>query len=185
MIVTMMNYVMNVGNVKKIIKDIDKLEADDYKTRIKYFEKLFKKFGKGSYIEPPFHCDYGYNVSIGNRSMFNVFNVILDCGPVTIGNDCLFSPGCQIITVTHSLDYKERKNGIEYTKPVKIGNDCFFGAGCIVLPGVTIGDRVVIAAGSVVSTDIESDCVVGGNPAKVLRKLTDYQKDKKKEELKK
>jgi len=149
------------------------LKQMNMKKRVEYCKKLFKNFGEQSYIEPPFHCDYGYNINIGKRCIFNFNNIILDCGKVTIGDDCLFSPNCNIITVTQPVNYKARKNGMEYTKPIKIGNDCFFGAGSMILPGVTIGDRVITGAGSVIINDVPSDCIVSGNPAKIIKKINE------------
>ncbi|OUM60562.1 hypothetical protein PIROE2DRAFT_13643 [Piromyces sp. E2] len=149
---------------RRILKKINDSDPEEEEKREEFFKKLFKKFGKQSYIEPPFRCDYGSNISIGDRCSINFNLTILDCTYVTIGNNCLFGPDCKIIAVTHPL--VEREFEKELTLPVKIGNDCFIGAGTIILPGVTIGDKVVIGAGSVISTNIESNSIVSGNPAK-------------------
>ncbi|ORX50051.1 trimeric LpxA-like protein [Piromyces finnis] len=143
---------------RKLLKKINDSEPEEFDKRLDCFKKLFKKFGDQSYIEPPFRCDYGSNISI-------------DCTYVTIGDNCLIGPDCKIIAVTHPL--VEREFEKELTLPVKIGDDCFIGASSIILPGVTIEDKVVIGAGSVVSTNIESNSIVSGNPAKVVGKF-DY-----------
>ncbi|ORX63996.1 transferase hexapeptide repeat-containing protein, partial [Anaeromyces robustus] len=145
---------------RKVLKKFNDAEPEEVEKRAEYCRNLFKKFGKDAYIEPPFRCDYGSNISMGDRSYMNFDTIVLDVCEVTIGEDCLFGPGCRIITATHPLDYRVRKNfGKEYGKPIKIGNDCFFGANCTILPGVTIGDRVVVGAGSVVTKNVESDSI--------------------------
>jgi len=157
---------------RKVIKKFNDAEPEEIEKRTEICKNLFKHFGEDAYIEPPFHCDYGYNISMGNRSYMNFDTIVLDVCEVKIGEDTLFGPGCRIITATHPLDYKSRKfGGRELGKPVTIGNDCFIGANVTILPGITIGDRVVIGAGSVVTKNVESDTVVCGNPAKVLKKL--------------
>jgi len=125
----------------------------------------------GVYIEPPFYCDYGYNIEMGKNVFLNFNCVILDVMKVTIGNDVLIGPGVQISTATHPLDWKPRKNMLEYAKPITIGSNVWLGGGAIICPGVTIGDRSVIGAGSIVTKDIPSDVLAVGNPCKVLREL--------------
>lgn len=122
-------------------------------------------------VQPPFYCDYGYNITCGENCFFNFDCVILDVAPVKIGKNCMFAPKVQIYTATHPIDHKERGALLEYGKTVTIGDDVWIGGGSIVLPGVTIGDRVVVAAGSVVTKDVPPDCIVGGNPAKIIRQL--------------
>lgn len=156
---------------RKVLKVYNDSDPEEFEKRDQLFKKLFKNFGKDAYIEPPFRCDYGSNISMGDRSYMNFDAIVLDVCEVTIGEDCLFGPGCRIITASHPLDYRARKNfGKEFGKPIKIGNDCFIGANVTILPGITIGDRVVIGAGSVVTKNIESDSIAVGNPAKVIRK---------------
>jgi maltose O-acetyltransferase len=122
------------------------------------------------YIEPPFHCDYGYNIVCGENVYFNVNCVVLDVMKVTIGSRVLFAPGVQIYTATHPLNYETRRT-VENAKPVTIGDDCWIGGGAIICPGVTIGNRCVIGAGSVVTKHIPDDTLAVGNPAKVVRKV--------------
>lgn len=124
-----------------------------------------------AWIEPPFHCDYGTHLRLGANVYFNFNCVVLDVMPVTIGANTLIGPAVQIYTATHPLDAAERRRGLEFAKPVTIGADGWIGGGAIICPGVTIGDRVVIGAGSVVTRDVPADTVVAGNPARVLRQL--------------
>jgi maltose O-acetyltransferase len=134
-------------------------------------EDLFASFAAEVVIEPPFHCDYGFNVSVGERFYANVGCVFLDCAPVHIGDRVLFGPAVHLYTATHPLDADTRRRGLEYARPISIGDDVWIGGGAIVLPGVTIGDRAVVGAGSVVSSDVSADTCVAGNPARPIRQL--------------
>jgi len=124
-----------------------------------------------AFLQAPFYCDYGYNITLGAKFYCNFNCVILDVAPVTIGDHVLLGPAVQIYTATHPLDAAERRSGIEGAKPIVIGNDVWIGGGAIVMPGVTIGDRAVIGAGSVVTKDVPADTIVAGNPARVIRKI--------------
>ncbi len=121
-------------------------------------------------IEPPFFCDYGSNIRLGKKVFFNFDCVILDCALVTVGDHSLFAPGVHIYTATHPMDAAQRRTGLESARPVTIGADVWVGGGAILLPGVTIGDAAVIGAGSVVTRDVPAGAVVGGNPARPLRR---------------
>ncbi len=120
-------------------------------------------------IEPPFHCDYGYNIYTGNNVYFNVNCVLLDVMPIRIGSNVLFGPGVQLYTATHPADAEKRQKGAEYAKPITIGDDCWIGGGAIICPGITIGDRCIIGAGAVVTRDIIADTTAAGNPAKPIK----------------
>ena len=126
---------------------------------------------KPFYIEPDFNCDYGYNIEIGQNFFANFNCTILDVCKVKIGNDVLFGPNVQIYTAMHPTDPKERLKKIEFAKPVTIGNNVWLAGGVIVCPGVTIGDNTTIGAGSVVTKDIEANCLAVGNPCKVVKKF--------------
>lgn len=123
-----------------------------------------------TWLEPPFHCDYGYNIECGENTFFNFNCTVLDICKVTIGSRCLFAPNVQIYTATHPVDAKLRADQLEFGKPVTIGDDCWIGGGAIILPGVTIGDRVIVGAGAVVTKDVPSDSIVVGNPALPIKK---------------
>jgi maltose O-acetyltransferase len=124
-----------------------------------------------AWIQPPFHCDYGYNIALGSKVYFNFNCVVLDVMRVAIGSHTLFGPAVQIYTASHPLDAAERRTGLELAKPISIGSDVWVGGGAIICPGVTIGDRTVIGAGSVVTRPIPADVFAAGNPCRVIRKL--------------
>lgn len=132
---------------------------------------LARLFGKETdvAIQPPFYCDYGTNISLGEKVFFNFNCVVLDVMPVIIGDNVLFGPSVQIYTATHPLDAVERRSGLESAKAITIGSDVWIGGGAIICPGVTIGDRSVIGAGSVVTRDIPADVIAAGNPCRVMR----------------
>jgi maltose O-acetyltransferase len=133
--------------------------------------QLFGAAGEGVLIEPPFFCDYGTNIRVGDRVFFNFNCVVLDVAEVVIGSDVMFGPAVQVYTATHPMDYQTRRAGLELAKPVTIGSDVWVGGGAIILPGVTIGARSVIGAGSVVTRDVPEGVFAAGNPCRVLRLL--------------
>ncbi|HEX8294891.1 MAG TPA: sugar O-acetyltransferase [Chthoniobacteraceae bacterium] len=135
---------------------------------------LHELFGEetDAWIQPPFFCDYGTNITLGKKVFFNFNCVILDVMPVRIGDHVLLGPGVQIYTATHPLDAAERRTGLELARPIEIGADVWIGGSAIVCPGVKIGARSVIGAGSVVTREIPDDVVAAGNPCRVLRSLT-------------
>jgi maltose O-acetyltransferase len=120
-------------------------------------------------VTPPFFCDYGYNIRLGENVYFNFNCVILDVARVTIGSNVSFGPAVQIYTPKHPMNAEERRRGLECASPVSIGNDVWVGGGTIVCPGVTIGDGSVIGAGSVVVRDIPAGVFAVGNPCRVVR----------------
>jgi maltose O-acetyltransferase len=124
------------------------------------------------HIEPPFFCDYGTNIALGEKVFMNFNCVILDVAPVRIGDFVLFGPAVQIYTALHPLDAAERRRGLESGKPIVIGDDVWIGGGAVVCPGVHIGARSVIGAGSVVTRDIPEDVFAAGNPCQVIRPLS-------------
>ena len=136
---------------------------------------LAELLGKATdaYIQPPFFCDYGTQISLGSKVFFNFSCVVLDVAPVVIGNNVLFGPAVQIYTATHPVRASERRKFLESAKPITIGSDVWVGGGAIICPGVTIGERSVIGAGSVVTRDIPADVIAAGNPARVIRSIKD------------
>lgn len=132
---------------------------------------LFAEVGTDSYIEPPFLCDYGYNISVGSRTFVNYRAIILDVAPVSIGDEVLIATGVQILTAEHPLDPVARRAGGELARPITIEDGVWLGGGAIVCPGVTVGESSVIGAGSVVTADIPSGVLAVGNPCRVVREL--------------
>jgi maltose O-acetyltransferase len=125
-----------------------------------------KSVGKGTSIRPPFHCDYGYNISLGDGVFLNFNCVILDVVDVTIGDKTQIGPGVQILTADHPRDAQARETGLEFGRPIHVGRNVWIGGGALLMPGVTIGDNAVIGAGSVVTRDVPAGVTVVGNPAK-------------------
>jgi len=125
-----------------------------------------------AYIEPNFRCDYGYNIFLGKDFYANFDCVFLDVCPIRIGDNCMIAPGVHIYTATHPLDATARNSGLEFGAPVSIGRNVWIGGRAVINPGVTIGDNVVIGAGSVVIRDVPSDVVIAGNPARIIKTLT-------------
>ena len=140
--------------------------------RVALLRKLVNKAGKNPWIEVPFYCDYGYNIQMGDDCFFNFNCVVVDVCSVTLGDSVLVGPAVQIYTGTHPLDAQTRGELWEYGKPISIGSDVWIGGGAIICPGVNLGDRVVVAAGAVVTKSFPSDVLIGGNPAKIIRYLT-------------
>jgi maltose O-acetyltransferase len=124
-----------------------------------------------AYLEPPFHCDYGYNLVLGRGVYANHNLVVLDCAEVAIGDDVYVGPNVVLTTAGHPVDPVERVSGLEYARPIRIGHRVWLGASVTVLPGVEIGDESTIGAGSVVTRSIPPRSVAVGNPCRVLRTL--------------
>lgn len=157
-------------NAKKACVQYNNLFLDDMEKGNEIIRNLFNSTGKEFLIMPNFHCDYGFNISIGEKFYANHNLVILDCNKVSFGDNVFIGPNCGFYAATHPIDKDVRKE-LEYSKPIKVGNDVWIGGGVTVLPGVTIGDNVVIGAGSVVTKDIPSNVVAYGNPCKVVKNI--------------
>jgi maltose O-acetyltransferase len=142
--------------------------------RRRILDELFATGGDSVWMQPPFYCDYGSNITLGQKVFFNFNCVVLDVCPVHIGSFTLLGPNVQIYTAMHPMDAQQRRAGVEYGKPVHIGSDVWIGGGAIVLPGVTIGDRAVIGAGAVVTRDVPPGVLAAGNPCRVMRKIEDH-----------
>ena len=144
-------------------------EADD-DARRRILVELFGAGGDEVWMQPPFFCDYGSNIFLGKRVFFNFNCVVLDVCAVRIGDFTLFGPAVQIYTATHPLDAELRRKQ-EFAKPITIGSDVWVGGAAVICPGVTIGSRAVIGAGSVVTRDIPERVFAAGNPCRVIRQL--------------
>lgn len=137
---------------------------------------MLGKVGESVVITPPFWCDYGYNIIVGDNFYSNHNLIITDGAKVTFGNNVFVAPNCCFTTAEHSIDPQLRKAGIEVAKPITIGNNVWIGAGAVILAGVEIGDNAVIGAGSVVKKSIPANVVAVGVPCKVLREITEEDK---------
>jgi maltose O-acetyltransferase len=146
-------------------------EADrDARRRI--LQELFGRGGESVWMQPPFFCDYGCNIHLGQRVFFNFNCVVLDVCRVLIGNYTLFGPAVQVYAATHPMNAGLRRRQ-ESGKPVEIGSDVWVGGGAVICPGVTIGSRSVIGAGSVVTRDVPEGVFAAGNPCRVIREITE------------
>ena len=145
--------------------------APDSKDRERLIRELIPQAGTPLWIEPPFYCDYGSNIALGDNFYCNFDCVVLDVAPVTIGRNVLFGPGVHVYAATHPLDARERRSGLELGTPIVIGDDVWVGGGAIVCPGVHIGARTVVGAGSVVTVDLPAGVLAAGNPCRVVRAL--------------
>lgn len=133
--------------------------------------ELFNKIGDNLYITPPFYCDYGCYIKLGNNVYMNYNCIILDCNFVEIGDNVLLAPNVQIYTAYHPIEPELRLTGKELAAPIKIGHNVWIGGGAIICPGVEIGDNTTIGAGSVVVNNIPERVVAAGNPCRVIRTL--------------
>jgi len=143
--------------------------------RPEILSELLGGLGESVWIEPPFFCDYGENIFVGDGFYANTGCVVLDCARVEIGDRVLFAPNVQMYAATHPVEAEIRASGLECARPITIGDDVWIGGGAIVLPGLAIGDRSVVGAGSVVSKDVPADVLVAGNPARVIRELAQVE----------
>jgi maltose O-acetyltransferase len=148
-------------------------EADNRK---RLLAELFEEIGENIYIEPPFRCDYGSNIAIGENFYANYECIILDVNKVKIGCNVKFGPRVCIYTAGHPIDAEVRRSLLEFGKSVAIGDNVWIGGNAVINPGVVIGNNVVIGSGSIVTKDIPDNVVAAGNPCRVLRAITDDDK---------
>jgi maltose O-acetyltransferase len=158
---------------RDLVKAFNDSRDDEVERRARILRELFGAAGEGLWIEPPFYCDYGTNITLGAKVFFNFNCVVLDPAPVRVGDNVLFGPAVQIYTATHPLSAAGRRAGRELARPVEVGSDVWVGGGAILCPGVRVGPGSVIGAGSVVTRDIPAGVFAAGNPCRVVRDLTD------------
>ena len=150
----------------------------DREAQAEILQTLLGKMGKEVIFTPPFWCDYGYNITVGDWFYANHNLVITDGAKVTFGDHVFIAPNCCFTTAEHPTDPAQRMAGLEIAKPITVGNNVWIGAGSTVLAGVTIGDNTVIGAGSVVTRDIPENVVAVGVPCRVVREITEADKDR-------
>lgn len=163
---------------KDACAEYNQLKPSDVEKRKALMKKLLGKTGNNFWIEQSFWCDYGYNIELGENFYSNHNLVILDAAKVTFGENCFIAPNCGFYTAGHPLDVEQRNQGLEIAWPITVGNNVWIGGNVVVMPGVTIGDNVVIGGGSVVTKDIPSGVVAVGNPCRVIREITEEDKEK-------
>lgn len=156
-----------------LMEAFNRSPASDLGERVRLLAELLGAFGDGSEIRPPFYCDYGYQTRVGARTFANYGLTCLDVAAVTIGDDVQIGPHVQLLTATHPIDPKARRDKWESAAPVTIEDNVWLGGGVIVCPGVTVGANTVVGAGSVVTRDLPPDVLAAGSPARVIRALAD------------
>lgn len=161
---------------KRKIYEYNTLHPDDKKRRNEVLRTILGQAKEKVCILPPFHCDYGSHIEVGENFMANYNCMILDVAKVVMGDNVLFGPNVSIITAGHPIHPTSRNSGYEYGREIHIGDNVWIGCGAIVNPGVNIGNNVVIGSGSVVTHDIPNDVVAAGNPCKILREITEEER---------
>ena len=150
---------------------LNKLSPGESNEKAELLKLIFNKMGKNVFIELPFRCDYGYNISIG-KNFFENFNcTFLDSAPIEIGNFVLLGPNVSLFTSGHPVDAEKRRKLFQFAKPIIIGDNVWIGGNTVINPGVQIGENTVIGSGSVVTKSIPANVVAGGNPCKIIKKL--------------
>ena len=162
---------------KKKIYAFNHLEPDRFEEKEKLLKEILGKTGEYVNIEAPFHCDYGYNIEVGENFFANYNFTVLDVGKVRIGANAQIAPNVSIYTAGHPVHPDSRNSGYEYGIDITIGDNVWIGGNVCILPGVTVGDNVVIGAGSVVTKDIPDNVIAAGNPCRIIRAITEEDRD--------
>lgn len=170
------DYEAEIKKAKEKCYRYNQLSPNDYEAQQEILKELLGNMGKNTVITPPFWCDYGYNITVGDYFYSNHNMIIQDGVKVTFGDNVFIAPNCCFTTAEHAIDPEMRKAGVEIAKPITVGNNVWIGAGSTVLAGVEIGDNAVIGAGSVVKKSIPSGVVAVGVPCKVIREITEEDK---------
>ncbi len=169
-------YEEEICKAKEICFRYNQLSPNDREAQRRILRELLGETGKEPIITPPFWCDYGYNIAVGDNFYSNHNMIIQDGAKVTFGNHVFIAPNCCFTTAEHAIDPEMRRAGVEIAKPITVGNNVWIGAGSTILAGVEIGDNTVIGAGSVVTKSIPSNVVAVGVPCRVLREITEEDK---------
>lgn len=176
------NYDKAIGDARSECADLcyefNMCKPSDIEKQNELLHRIIGEIKGDIVITAPFYCDYGMNVSVGNNFYTNHNCTILDGAKVTFGDNVFVAPNCVFSTAGHAIDAEQRAKGLEIALPISVGNNVWIGANVSVLPGVTIGDNTIIGAGSVVNKDIPSNVIAVGNPCKVIRNVTEKDKEK-------
>lgn len=158
-------------NAQNLTEELNNTPFSDISKRQALIKQLLGTTDEHIDIKSDFHCDYGCNIHVGDHFFANYGCVMLDVCDIRIGNNCMIAPQVGLYTATHPIDPTIRTSGLEYGSPITIGNNCWIGGHATILPGVILGDDVVVAAGAVVTKSFGSSVIIGGNPARVIRKI--------------
>lgn len=164
-------FIEMLGTTREKLWEFNNLRPSEMDKMKGILREILGGYGEKFHVNQPFRCDYGCNIFIGENFFANFNLTILDEGEVRIGDNCFIGPNVSIYTACHPLDPESRNTGVEWAEPVTIGNSVWIGGSATIVPGVTIGNNVVIAAGAVVTKDVPDNVVVGGNPARIIKKL--------------
>ena len=168
---------VEMKNARRQLQKLNNMDRSDFSGINSLVRELFGKADESTFLNPPFFCDYGSNIFVGKNCFINYNCTILDNGKVRMGDNCMLAPNVSIYTAGHALYPDSRNLGYEYGIDVTIGNNVWIGGNTVILPGINIGDNVVIGAGSVVTKDIPAWSFAAGNPCKVIRKITEEDKE--------
>ncbi|SHI53405.1 maltose O-acetyltransferase [Mesonia phycicola] len=156
---------------RKLLHELNHLSPDNFQQQKEIIKKLLPNSSKATFIQPPFYCDYGYNIKTGKGVFFNFNCTLLDLATIEIGEKTLLGPNVQIYTAIHPTNAEKRATHLEKGKPVSIGSNVWIGGNVTICPGVKIGNKSIIGAGSVVIKDIPANVMAAGNPCKVIKEL--------------
>ena len=168
---------VEMKNARRQLQKLNNMDRSDFLAINSLVRELFGRADESTFLNPPFFCDYGSNIFVGKNCFINYNCTILDNGKVTLGDNCMLAPNVSIYTAGHALYPDSRNLGYEYGIDITIGNNVWIGGNTVILPGINIGDNVVIGAGSVVTKDIPAWSFAAGNPCKVIRKITEDDKE--------
>ena len=161
----------------ELLYTFNQTRPSEQEKRNQLLKQMFAEIGKNCYIEPPFHANFGgKHVHFGKNIYANFNLTMVDDGHIYVGDYTMFAPGVIVATAGHPILPELRETVYQYNMPVHIGKNCWIGAGAIILPGVTIGDQVVVGAGSLVTKDLPSNVVAVGNPCRVIREINEHDR---------
>ena len=162
---------------RKRIYEYNNLPPEQWDRKTELLKNILGKTGENVHINAPFHCDYGYNIEVGEYFFANYNLIILDVAKVKIGDNAQIAPNVSIYTAGHPIHPDSRNSGYEYGIDVTIGDNVWIGGNACIMPGVTIGNNVVIGAGSVVTKDLPDNVIAAGNPCRIIREITEADRD--------